>query len=330
MEFLQHDHEIQQEAFQVLRKEGPFIAQHSLTHFWLSSEELKFCWDYLFSFSSLDEKEKEKRREKILKMPFSSSWLVHLSDSLSLSTYEESFHTLSQNPLLIPENWCHRVERQGGDSYLKKAKVPFFQDLGKLESYEFKKNKKFFKFQNFDTFSTDRLIISLNFEELEELGISFVHSHRKAGPLFFWSKMFLKPSFWSEAWGHHMVWIEALDFFWTHENLCVIQKVQDGLVVWVRLPACCRLPKFQGRLRQLEEVILTRLTRKIPLGELTVLENLKPVSLFPVYERPSGPKKLSSLKPMKGVWWDSVEASGRLDWQGRFHHQQNILKEMMV
>ena len=326
MNFLEHACQTKPTSFHILLKEGPFIAGHPLTDFWLSQNDFKLSWEYLFEYPRLSRKERKESRKVLEKKPFCFSWLAYLSHFLASSYYYDSYTDLKNEPLFFHDIWYgrYKTERFYHESFAEKQKVLVLNPIKPMSSFRLGKVKKI-KFDDLGEIEAQKLVISLNENELKDIGFSFQTPYKKQKPLLFWSKMSLKSSCWQSHWGERFLWLHNKDFSWTHENLCVIQNLGDRLEVWLRLPYCFQYPDYRDRLLSTQSKFLETFQKKIPVGNLKVLKELELVRSLPVYRRE---EKKQKMEMAYGVWWDSVELSRRLDWKGRFDHQEKIIEEM--
>ena len=325
--FLESFCKTKKESFQILLKEGPFKAGHQLTDFWLSQSEFQPSWDYLWACSYSSEEEKKRLKKEVEKSSFTVSWLSFLSHTLASSVYCDSYEKLQGKPLLFCDTWCRREKRGRFDdkSFLEKQGVLVLTPKKTLSFFKKGRRKKI-QFDDLGQMEARHLVVSLNHKELEKIGIPLKTSYESKKPLLLWAKMSVNSSVWEKEWGDHFLWLLNKEFSWTHENLCVIQNLGDSLDIWLRLPYAFQETQYKDRLLDTQAQLLRHFESKMPQGSLKVLQNLTCMPSLPVWKE--GEKRKTQIS--SGIWWDSVECSRRLDWQGRFFHQEKILKEMKL
>jgi len=341
-------HDPNPQGFSVWLEDGPLDFKGPLTQFWLDQEgPLTHLKDYV---DKVWDKQKPKKSVQayVQGLSFEKSWLIHLAHQLASPEFSENaLSAYLGDPLPLFSTWStRRVSRKGyqrlgewceskGVRYAPKATIKDV-DVQKNKMVSVEVDSPSYR----GVFSADYVVWCLTQGEVRRMGAS-LYPKVYAGPVIEpqWSwvryRMQLDLDLYETTFPGHFLMIEDKNVPWTHENLLVAQKVVTGtgFDVWMRIP---HHQRFQRRsLEEYADRIERIFENRIPGSSPGVLEMPQEFhyefeelgsSLFPVYEK--GLRKTIKRLAFRNVVYSSPETWGRLDWTGRFHYENSIIREI--
>jgi hypothetical protein len=332
-------------------KNGPMDFMGPITQTWLEADgPMARLKTHLSNWEQ--QKAPSARRvlaRKWMDEPFEKTWMIHLAHQMASTVYKTNAHAVLQgSPLPLFAPWyTRRATRKGlskalewcastGVQVFNKAKI---RDL-EFESRQFRSLE--LQSQEFSgALSGSQLIWMLTSLETHFIQPTRSHVFFPKGPLepqWAWVRYRLEvnlDTYEATIPGHFIV-IKDNRLPWTHDNLLIAMKVVTGgaLDVWTRIPYHQRFQRsslepfaseivtvFQGRLPDMSMKITA-----MPQEHEYAYDQLGP-SLFPVYAE-EGIKKLHQ-KFYSNVTYSGPEVWERMDWTGRFQHDEAVLKRIV-
>lgn len=344
-------HEAVDEGFTLLLKDGPIEFKGVLSQFWLNQKSLHgFCSDYLSSFDHIKAEDRKKVAQQIMDISFSKTWLIHLAHQLASNTYSSNAESVKySSPLpLFASYSLRRVSRRGLEKSLNwcQSKGVDIYKLSELQDYSVDENKKHCVELKSDDWSgvlkSENLIWCLSSEESEHIlstkFLKMVYPKSLLSSSWSWVRFRVQldkvPA--TQNLPMKFFMIQSLQMPWTHDNFLAIQqtvKVED-YDVWLKIPSQHRFRR--DYLKTLGDKITEILSSRIPQSQAQIIDmpqdyqydyQVLGPSRFSLYENDELKKHLSRLN--KSISYSTPETWERMDWVGRFQHDEKILQNFL-
>ncbi len=329
-------------------KDRPLELMGPITKYQLDKQRVSLnSHDYISSYDSLNQKQRENRQKELEEDDFSHSWMAYFAHQWSAASMGEfNLGFISEKPLPLFSKFNIRQATRGGmqqsldwceSKGVKVHRHASIEDIVSerktVEGFEISGEKSGF-------LKGDEFIWCLSSEEAMRFKERiwkplFPQGHVK--PEWVWMRYRIRFIQGEEhlVLPNHTVMINNLFLPWTHENLCVLQKtvLDNEIDIWLRVPNTQRANSFY--IKQLGQKILLQFRQRMQDADVEIsdypheikynYDELGP-SRFPVYDL----KSLLALKRVRfmNLHYDGPECWERLDWEGMFEYQELILNDI--
>lgn len=338
-----------EEGFTIWTKGGPLECRSELTSFQLEARLIPKNVENYLRHPGLPDRESERARHALLKMPFRETWLAHLAHQMTSTAIEENHRGLDWGaaaPIFAPYS-IRQVTAQALGRGLKKCQSSGVKIRQKAEVRDLRMENR----------SVDAIEIHDDQSGIER-GKSFVwmlsssETEQSAKTLFatlfpggvlkaewFWTRYRINldlnrnsvDATFDDQIPAHVVVIEDLFLPWTHENMIVFRKraIPGQYDAWIRVPG--RLSDDQATLGEYGLKIEKILRERMPsLRPSLVNESQRELTLTQALAPVFGTDQLEDLEQLRApnLFYCGPEQWETLDWTGRYRAQNQILAKL--
>ncbi len=336
-------------GFNVWPINGPIEILGSLSQFSLEKKKnYKHVQDYLFEFDSYTEEISEARKQNLLQLDFSQTWLAHLSHQLSSTMYLPNGVSINSGyPIsLFSPFYIRHASRKGLENSLqwcikndvkvfKNADVLDFRKTSSLiDGVEIGGDKPGFYSAKFLTW----MLSSEETQLLKPIVKTTLFPYGEVKSCWCWVRYRFRLVNFSmlEVLPNHFVLLDDVYLPWTHSSLLIFQKTltQNEYDIWVRLPSRERFRK--GYIEMMASEIGEKIKKRLPGCDPELIQMITEYKggyeslgapRFPVYLK----KDLEHLRlpRLQNVYYDSPESWSQLSWEGQFLSQNVIVNDFL-
>lgn len=304
---------------------GPLFEKY-VHKFQLSEPVLKFLKDAL-SFEALE----VHKLGSMKNSPYEKVWLAHLATNIASNVYYDFPESLMKGcPLPLQAPLFLRQRRTDFSMVdLKTFSLPMTIEQNSTDSYLIKAD---------ETLETQNIVWGLSSQETSYYSkdmLSYLFSNCSTESEWSWVRyrFAFHTNHITSVWPDYFVLLRDIYLPFTHSQFAIVQKTdrKNTFDIWVRISEHKRFDEEYLKrmcdnlknelLRRIENIPISHID--LPLEGKFSYEELGPAP-FSCYSKST----LKQLKPQKGVFFDSPETWGRLDWHMMTLHHKVLFQKL--